>query len=402
MNETLEQGGQESDGAPPPPDAEPTAVEQPTHDGFPGGDAPESSGFSWRLPGSAPVVMHSQGGIPNEFDHLFRDSDEDRRRSLMPSQSPIGVALPPGTQPPLALPPGKPPSQSGESQLPAYQPPAQQQLAAYPQQPYQDQTYQQAAYQQTTQVPVGAPSDDDQHTQAIPRVPVQPYAYAPQPGQAGGGGVGGGVGYEQTGERRSSTTPMLIAIGVFVLLIVIASVLLFGGSKKNTANNHPGGSGTLGNPGASPAAPSKAQADALYKLMTSGKSARDQANAAITSVEQCKDVSTAKATFTDAAKTRQSQYDSIKTLPVDQLGVDTTQLVSNLSQGWQYSADSEKELAAWANDNLTCTGTPSKADNRSAADHDGSKAGSFKGSAVAEWNAMAAKLGEPTIDISSL
>src|SRR3954453_22205728 len=65
----------------------------PQGDGFPGGEIPESSGFSWRLPGQQLPTQQVQGGIPNEFDHLFRDAPEDNRRSLMPGQGPIGVSL---------------------------------------------------------------------------------------------------------------------------------------------------------------------------------------------------------------------------------------------------------------------------------------------------------------------
>lgn len=379
---------------------------------FPGGDAPSSSGFSWRVPGSLPTVMHSQGGIPNEFDHLFRDSDADGRRSLMPSQGPIGVSMP-TLQPAAYSAPKKTPQ--GDPALPAYQTPAQQgqqqqqqgqQQAGYPRQPYQD-TYQQAGYQQqTTHVPVGPPGgdddDDQRNTQAIPRVPVQPYAYPAQ-----GAPAPANDRTELVGPRRSSTTPMLAAVGVFVVLVVVASVVMFnGGSDKKTGTGTTVGGQASGTPANTAAAAKaeavKAQADALYVLVLQSKAARSAATTAVDNVNVCKDVATGQTTFASAATTRTNQATQIGQLPVDLLPAGTAQLVADLKAAWATSATSETEYKNWANDNLTCTGKPGSKDNLVKGNNDGVKAGGLKITAAKEWNTLLVPLGEPSITDDAL
>ena len=399
MDETMEHEGRDSEDAVASPEHEPMPA-PPVDDGLPGGDEPSSSGFSWRVRGSAPAVMQSQGGIPNEFDHLFRDSEQDGRHSLLPTQGPISVARP-ESQP--SLPPAvRPaPTQNGEPPLPTYQAPAPstgqpQQPGSYPEQPYQERTFQQGGYQPTTQVPIGPPSDDDRNTQAIPRIPVQPYAYGASTAPSGGG-----EGFEPTGERRSSTAPLAFAGVIFVVLVVVAAVMLFGGSNKpaSTAKN-PGGP-SAGSSSASESA-AKTQADAIYALILQSKSLRSDANGAYSEVSGCKNQTQAQSTFTDVGTKRQAQADNVKKLPVTSMPAGAAQLIDDLHESWQYSADSENELALWAGDNLTCSSKAATTGNLTHANSDGSRAGEYKAKAAADWNAMAAALGEPTISVDSL
>jgi hypothetical protein len=420
----------------------------PDDDGFPGGPIPESSGFSWRLPGQPAPVQHAQGGIPNEFDHLFRDAPADDRRSLMPNQGTIGVSVPgaagyagpqypqnpatgyqgqgqgqaqgpvpgpgtglgpapaPGHGPgpgPGGMPPGAhptqalPPADATGRQAPVYQSPTQDQIGYGQPQPGH-RGYDPAGYQ--TQA-MGPADLEQQHTQAIPR--VQPQMY------------GGGRGPTEPDlllaagpDRRQSNRTLLVAVGVFVVLIVVAAVAFSGGggkSKTTTAGKPPATdtppptTTAPAPPGVDPAA--KAQADAIYAIIAQSHELRSKANAAIDAVQLCKDVAANKQNFADVAAKRQTQADSMKAAAVDKLP-GGTKLQQDLITSWQLSAESENDYANWANDNLSCTGKPGANDNYNRGNSAGEKAGSAKSRAVDDWNAFASKLGEQTIKISDL
>ncbi|MEZ0106087.1 hypothetical protein ABH920_000068 [Catenulispora sp. EB89] len=416
----------------------------PEDDGYPGGPIPESSGFSWRLPGQPAPVQHAQGGIPNEFDHLFRDAPVDNRHSLMPNQGTIGVSVPgaagysgpsysqnsatngpggPGASGPPSAGPGMgpqptqalPPADATGRQAPVYQPPTQDQIGygqdqsgygqdqtGYGQQQMPNRGYDPGGYSAQAQGPVNPES----HTQAIPR--VQPQMY-------GGGMNHGGRGPGEpdlllaTGpDRRQSNRTLMVAVGVFVVLIVVAAVAFSGGGgkakpsatgKSTTPDTPPPSTTVSAPPGVDPAA--KAQADAIFTIIAQSHELRSKANAAISGVQQCKNVASYKADFSDVAAKRQAQADGTKPLSVDKLP-GGTQLQANLVNAWQLSAESENDYAAWANDNLSCTGKPGSNDNFNKGNSAGDKAGSVKGEVVSEWNAFASKLGEQTIKISDL
>jgi len=418
---------------------------QPEDDGFPGGPIPESSGFSWRLPGQPAPAQQVQGGIPNEFDHLFRDAPADGRRSLMPNQGTIGVSVPgaagysgpsypqnpatgvppgpgPGRSgppaPPAAPNPGLgpqptqalPPAEATSRQAPVYQPPTQDQVGydsyegydGYGQQ-LPSRAYDQGGYSAQAQGPGPGGVGPESHTQAIPRVQAQP-PY--------GGGMNRGEPdlLLATGpDRRQSNRTLLVAVGVFVVLIVVAAVAFSGGGGGKSKTNNAGKSGTTDTPppttsvsappGVDPAA--KAQADAIFKIIDQSHALRQKANGAIDAVQACRNVPGAKADFTDVATQRQAQADGTKPLSVDKLP-DGAKLQADLVSAWQLSAESEKDYAAWANDNLTCTGKPGNNDNFNKGNSAGNDAGRVKNRVVGEWNAFAAKLGEQTIKIGDL
>ncbi|MFL6115571.1 MAG: hypothetical protein ACJ786_30125 [Catenulispora sp.] len=406
---------------------------QPVDDGRPGGEVPESSGFSWRLPGQQAPAQQVQGGIPNEFDHLFRDAPEDGRRSLLPDQGPIGISVPgtvnyrqggsgravsggqggqaglggpggpggqtgsgaPGLTPTQALPPA---GATGQ-QAPAYQPPTQDQVG-YSQQGPPSRAYDSTGYQAQAQ---GYSSDPDQHTQAIPRVSGgRPYG----PGQ----GPGGPDLLLATGPgKRQSKTTLLVALGVFVVLIVVAAVAFSGGgskpktdnAKKSTTSDTPAAPSTSVSapPGVDPEA--KKQADAIWQIIALSHELRSRANTAVSAVEQCKNMADNKQTFTDVAAKRQAQADAVKGQVVDKLP-GGQKLASDLITSWQLSAESENDYVAWTTDNLTCTGKPGSNDNRNKAQSAGQKAGTAKNDAVKDWNAFASKFGEQTIGVNDL
>ena len=419
---------------------------QPEDDGFPGGPIPESSGFSWRLPGQPAPVQHAQGGIPNEFDHLFRDAPADDRRSLMPNQGTIGVAVPgaagysgpsypqnPATSGPGPVPgpgpaPGPahgqgygpggsggpdlgpqptqalPPAEATNRQVPVYQPPTQDQVG-YGQQPpgrgYDQGGYDQGGYDQGGYQAQAQPYDADSHTQTIPR--VQPQMY---------GGRGNGAEPDlllATGpDRRQSNRTLLVAVGVFVVLIVVAVVAFSGGggkskggtAGKSTNTDTPPPSSSASAPaGVDPAA--KQQADAVFAIISQSPELRSRANGAFSNVEACQNVAQNKQTFSDVADKRQAQADGMKALAVDKLP-DGAKLQQDLINSWQLSAESERDYANWANDNLNCHGKTGSNDNLNRAKSAGDKAGSAKNEAVKDWNAFASKFGEQTIKIGDL
>ncbi|NUP46860.1 MAG: hypothetical protein HOW97_06030 [Catenulispora sp.] len=389
-------------------------------DGFPGGEIPESSGFSWRLPGQQMPTQQAQGGIPNEFDHLFRDAPEDDRRSLMPGQGPIGVSLqaapsyPPngqGRPQPPPGPQGPPPATSGPSptqalpaagatdqQPPVYQPPTQDQVG-YQQQGPPNRAYDATGYQAQAQgyPPQGGP---EYHTQAIPRVQQQPYGAGP--------GEPDLLLATAPGKRQSNTT-ILVALGVFVVLIVIAAVAFSGGGGKSKGTNAKGSTPDTPAASSSSAAPAppgvdpeaKKQADAIYQIITQSKELRSQANGAVSNVQQCKNMPANKQTFTDVAAKRQAQADAVKGQAVDKLP-GGAKLANDLVSAWQLSAESENDYVAWASDNLSCTGKPGANDNLSKANSAGTKAGAAKQDVVKDWNAFASQLGVQTIGVNDL
>jgi hypothetical protein len=388
----------------PPEVPQPMLIQDEEDDGLPGGPIPSSSGFSWRLPGTPAPAPVSQGGIPNEFDHLFRDSGAESRRSLMPGQGAIGVSVPvqgagaaPGPQGPVPG-QGQGHGQPGPGYPGASHPGAEAyQQDGYPQQPYLAETggmYDQGGFQTQAQVPVGAPADEV-HTQSLPRVQVQ----------YGGPGQGNPDLLLATGgpTRSSSNRTVLVAAGVLVVLVVIAMFAFSGGggTKKNTAKPaaDTGTPTVSAPPGVDPAA--RAQADAIYAVIQQSQGLTGKANGAITDVEKCSNVQQAAATFTDVADRRQAQSDAVAALPADKLP-DGAALVKNLQQAWQYSATSERELAAWATDNASCNSKPGNNDNRNKANSDGTRAGSLKATAADQWNAAAAKTAEASIKRTDL
>jgi hypothetical protein len=406
---------------------------QPEDDGYPGGQIPESSGFSWRLPGQPAPVRQAQGGIPNEFDHLFRDAPADDRRSLMPNQGTIGVAVPgaagysgpsypqnpatggpgPASGPGAGPAPGQgygpgvpdlgpqptqalPPAEATGRQGPVYQ---SQDQAGYGQQPpgrgYD--AYDQGGYQAQPQ----GPYDADSHTQTIPR--VQPQMYG------GRGNVGGPDLLLATGpDRRQSNRTLLVAVGVFVVLIVVAVVAFSGGggksktgtAGKSTNTDTPPPSTSASAPaGVDPAA--KTQADAVFAIISQSPELRSRANGAFSNVQVCQNVAQNKQTFSDVADKRQAQADGMKALALDKLP-DGAKLQQDLINSWQLSAESERDYANWANDNLNCHGKTGSNDNLNRAKSAGDKAGSAKNDAVKDWNAFASKFGEQTIKVADL
>lgn len=398
--------------------APPGAPAHPEDDGFPGGQAPESSGFSWRLPGQQAPVQHAQGGIPNEFDHLFRDAPVDDRRSLMPGQGTIGVSVPgaagysqrdPGPaypQNPVMPPQGPfaqptqalPPAEATGRQAPVYQPPTQDQVG-YPQQQMPSRPYDAEGYAAQGPGHGQGPVGPESHTQAIPRVTPQMY---------GGGRPGEPDLLLATGpDRHQSNRTLLIALGLFAVLIVVAAVAFSGGGKsKNgtaaksaTTDTPPPSTSVPAPPGVDPAA--KGQADAIFQIIAQSHDLRVRASNAVSAVQQCKDMANTKATFVDVAAKRQAQSDGVKALGVDKVP-GGAKLVADLSSGWALSAESENDYVAWAGDNLSCTSKPGANDNFAKAQAVGGKAGSAKSAAVADWNAFAAKLGEQTIQIGDL
>ncbi|MEY9890771.1 hypothetical protein ABIA35_000752 [Catenulispora sp. MAP12-49] len=405
----------------------------PEDDGYPGGPIPESSGFSWRLPGQPAPVQHAQGGIPNEFDHLFRDAPADDRRSLMPNQGTIGVAVPgaagysgpsypqnpatgapapgprqapaPGPAPRPGPDPGYgpqptqalPPAEATGRQQPVYQAPTQDQVGYGQQLP--SRAYDSGGY--AAQAQGGQYDSEHQHTQAIPR--VQPQMY--------GGGRNSGEPdlLLATGpDRRQSNRTLLVAVGVFVVLIVVAVVAFSGGggkSKSDTAGKStdtdtpPPTTSVSAPPGVDPAA--KAQADAIFAIIAQSHDLRSKANGAFSNVQACQNVAQNKQTFTDVGNSRQAQADGMKALAVDKLP-GGAKLQQDLITSWQLSAESERDYANWANDNLACHGKPGSNDNLNRASSAGDKAGTAKSDAVKDWNAFADKFGEQTIKVSDL
>jgi hypothetical protein len=209
-------------------------------------------------------------------------------------------------------------------------------------------------------------------------------------------------------DRRQSNRTLLVALGVFVVLIVVAAVAFSGGGgksktdtagKSGTTDTPPPSTSVSAPPGVDQAA--KAQADAIFAIITQSHELRTKAGDAITGVQQCQNMPANKQDFADVAAKRQAQADGMKALGVDKLS-GGAKLQSDLITSWQLSAESENDYAAWANDNLACKGKPGANDNFNRGNSAGDKAGSAKNEAVKDWNAFASKLGEQTIKVGDL
>ena len=151
--------------------------------------------------------------------------------------------------------------------------------------------------------------------------------------------------------------------------------------------------------GVDPAA--RQQADAIFAIISQSSELRSRANGAYSNVQACQNVAQNKQTFSDVADKRQTQADGMKALAVDKLP-GGAKLQQDLITSWQLSAESERDYANWANDNLNCHGKPGANDNLNRASSAGDKAGAAKSEAVKDWNAFASKFGEQTIKISDL
>jgi hypothetical protein len=372
----------------PAPAAEPGGQPQPGYYGQPG-------------PGIYPPPQ-AEAAVPvlSEFDHLFRDSAPDTRRSVMQDMPSVRVA---GGQAPAVQYPGQnpvPPQWPATAAGQVPEPAAGQYPAQYSQYPAQDQGQQQ--YQQ--QVPAQQQYEQQQYepqqsqynqTQYLPQAQTQPIKYQPQPDGYGapafqpGSGDGNPDGPQWSGDGgggKSKRTPILI--GGVALVVVVGLVLAFnsGGSSAPPKKQPVAVSTTTAAPTATQ------QAGALLALVQQSSALRSKAISAVDDLTSsgCSQLAADQTSLQSTSAARGSQAKAVAELDVAGLP-GGTQLVSDLTEAWTASATSDAAYAKIAGDlsaasTTNCKG-PSKQDpNYSAAVQADGDATRAKDAAATLWN----------------
>lgn len=348
-------------------------------------------------PAAAPFPAAEPENVPvlSEFDHLFRDSPLDSRRSV-PQNTPTvrvsGEVVVPGQAAPQQYQGGNP----QQGQWPAnqqQQPLPQQYVQQEPDQVYDQYQPEPQQYAQTAYMP-------QQQTQTA----YQP-GYGPDPyqqGQSGGeqewlgGGEGGGKG---------KRTPALIGGGV-ALVVAVGLVLAF------TSNSSGAGSKKTPTQAATTAVSLTApqQAAQLMTIVSQSAQLRSTAIAAVTDLSSatCGQLAQDESSLQSTSKARAGQAKAVAALDVSKLP-GGAQLVSDLGQAWQASSTSDAAYAKIAGDMAaanvtdckTTFGTDANYHAAVQADGDATRA---KNAAAALWNSdlTAAPISEATISASSL
>ena len=396
--------------------------------------------------------------VMSEFDHLFRDSDPDSRRSVAQPSSPMVRAVgdqaalvqparypalnpvPPQWPAPVpgqaaALDPGPPqsqyalPAQYPVEPQPQLQAPAQQQYNQQQQpeqlydqyqpeaQQYEQQQYNQQQYNQTQVLQQQVDSQYDQTTylpQSQPHSQPQP-GYQPGysgPVSYGPGGPGNGSGEQQWlgpgpggGGGKSKRTPALIGAGIAVIAVIGLVIALTGGGSGAVKKQNPVADSTP-----TPTLSAAQQAQKLSAIVAQSGQLRDDAIRAVDdlSSSSCSSLSQDQTSLEATAKARSAQATAVAALNVSKLP-QGTQLVSDLSQAWQASATSDQAYATIAGDlaasNTTdCKSSWKKDANFPAADQADGEATRDKTAAAALWNdnLTVAPISQATISASQL
>lgn len=313
-----------------------------------------------------------QASVPSEFDHLFRDSAPQERRSISARQ-------------PMVSGPGAAPS------------------AGFPQQQAQAQPQQQQAPQmQATQVAPQANAATSMFH------PSQQQGYEPagqQPhyaGTYGGGGYDGSGGSDSGGPGSGNRRTPLIIGGAVVL---IAAVGLYfglsggGSSNKGTAT----GKATSASTSAASNETAQQQADAVYQLVKQAHTLRTDISNAVGELKAC-DVSAATSAINSTATARASAAKQVAALPVSKISGGSS-VTAALQTAWQASATSDQEYAKaaadFANGGCTASAVTSDANYREASGSGSSASDNAKDAAASLWDSDMTKY-EPSITSGDL
>lgn len=329
-------------------------------------------------------------GLPSEFDHLFRGSPQDSRRSIDRQRPAVGGA-PGGYQ---------------DHQFPAPDQSAQYQPAGYEQA---------AAYQPPIDAPAfppeqqygGHPEYSQAQGYAQPGYGTQGYA-GPEYGNpeyqggefVGQGGGPGGWGPGDGPATARSRKGWLIGGGIALVAVIGIVYALSSGGGSGTPNAHHGTGAT-----ASVSAPTaKDQAAAVYAIIAQSGPLRSAANDAVVEVNGCHDLAAAQNALQTTAKQRQNQADSVAKLNVS-LIQNGAQLVQELQQAWSASAQYDNAYASIAGDvqNGCKPGDIKKDPNYATTSAQGSAASQAKVQAAELWNTnVAGPLGQQQISEAKL
>ena len=339
-------------------------------------------------------------GLPTEFDHLFRGSPQDSRRSIDRQRPGIGAApegysmpenysMPEGYQDPQyqaqgqqaaqmqpgAMQPG--PMQPGPMQT---MPPEAQYAAAQ----FQSAGLPTASYQAPAEAqPYGAEQHYGAGQYGQQEYPQGPGYGAPQPqygnqGYDGGGWNPGGGGGPSGNRKRWLIGGGVAAVAVVAIVYALSSG---GGSGKPSAHSSTGASASAN------ATTPQQQAEAIYQLIAQSGQLRSAANDAVVDVNACRNLAAAQNALQTTAQQRQAQADQVAKLDVSKIQ-NGTQLVQELEQAWSASAKYDSAYASIAGDVQTgCKASQVKKDpNYQTANTEGAAASQAKVQAANLWN----------------
>jgi hypothetical protein len=309
-----------------------------------------------------------QAAVPSEFDHLFRDSSPQERRSISARQ-------------PMVSGPGAAPS------------------PGFPQQQAQPQLAQQQAPQaQTTQVAQQAPASTAMFHPS--QQGYEPAGQQPQyAGNYGGGGYDGpgGSGGSGSGSRR---TPLIIGGAV----VVIAALGLYFGLSGGGSPSKSTGTGTTTATSTSAASKETAQqqADAVYQLVKQAKTLRGDISNEVGLLKAC-EIATVTPELNSTAAARASAAKQVAALPVGKISGGSA-VTAALQAAWQASAASDQGYAKAAADFASggCSASAVNADpNYRQASSDSTPSDNAKSAAASLWNSDMTKY-EPNITSDDL
>jgi len=310
---------------------------------------PEQQQYQEQTAPQQPVYgEEEQSSVPSEFDHLFRDSSPQERRSISGRQPMV-------SGPGAAASPGFPQAATQQAQTAQGAPAATTALFTGPQAPG-------AAYED--RAPAGYAPD-----------------YGGGPFSAGPGGQDGG-----SGGRR---TPLLIG-GVVVVIAAVGLYLgLSGGGGSGKSPTAAKSSSAVTSTTSTETA--QQQADAVYQLVQQAKTLRSDINGGVDKLLAC-DVSGAESEINSTAQARASAAAAVAKLPVGKIS-GASALVADLQTAWQDSADSDqdygKAAADFASGGCSAGAVKSDANYRAAQSASGSTA-SAKETAANLWNQVMA------------
>ena len=333
-------------------------------------------------------------GLPTEFDHLFRGSPHDSRRSIDRQRPGIGAApeaysMPEGYQDPQYQLQGQQVAQKQQS--PMQQGPMQQ----GPMQTMPPEAQYAAAQFQSAGLPTASypgpgeaqPYGAEQHygvdqygQQEYPQGPgyggPQPQ-YGNQGYDGGGWNPGGGAG-PSGNRKRWLIGGGVAAVAVIALVYAISSS---SGSGKPSAHSSNGASASAH------ATTPQQQAEAIYQLIAQSGQLRSAANDAVTDVNACRNLTAAQSALQSTAQARQAQADQVAKLDVSKIQ-NGTQLVQELQEAWGASAKYDSAYASIAGDVQTgCKTSQVKKDpNYQTANTEGTAASQAKVQAADLWN----------------
>jgi hypothetical protein len=342
-------------------------------------------------------------GLPTEFDHLFRGSPQDSRRSIDRQRPGVG-AVPDSYQDPQYQ------AQVAQQAAQMQSAPMQAPEAPYSAAQFQSAGLSTASYQAPGEAP---PYGAEQYGQ--PEYPQAPgYGQPPQfgnqgyggPGYGGefagqgGGGDGSGGWNEGGGGLPGSRKRWLIGGGVAAVAVIGIVYALSSGGGSGKPNAHT----TNGASASAHASTPQQQAQAIYTLIAESEQLRTAANDAVVDVNACRNLTDAQSALTSTAQQRQQQADQVAKLDVT-LITHGTDLVQELQQAWTASAKYDSAYASIAGDVQTgCKTSQVKKDpNYQTANTEGAAASQAKVQAAELWNTnVAGPLGQGQITESKL